>query len=209
MEHLLAQLVEGGYLKTQSVIDAFVRVHRADFIPERERQFAERNEPLPIGFGQTISQPLTVAIMFELLQPKEGERVLDVGAGSGWTTALFASIVGNRGSVVAIERIPQLFRFASENLKSYGFSHVILVQGSGAEGYAKHAPYDCIHVAAAAKTGIPQELKAQLAMNGRLVIPVGEPLQTLVCVTRTGHDTFIETRVPGFSFVPLIEEQKE
>lgn len=209
MERLITQLIEGGYLRTGRIIDAFRKVHRADFLPDRERQFAHRNEPLPIGYGQTISQPLTVALMLELLKPDAGETVLDIGAGSGWTTALFATIVGEKGRVIAIERIPQLFAFAQKNLKPYSFSNVTLILGDGAKGYAVASPYNCIHVAAAARHGIPDELKSQLAVNGRLVIPVGEPMQSLVSVTRTGRDAFEEQRIPGFSFVSLIEERKE
>lgn len=208
MERLLEQLMSDGYLRTERIIRAFRKVPRADFLPEQERQFADRNEPLPIGFGQTISQPLTVALMLELLQPKLGESVLDIGAGSGWTTALFATIVGPKGRVVAIERIPQLHAFAKKNLAPFGFSNVTLLQGDGTFGHPQSSPFDCIHVAAGARHGVPDALKKQLAVAGRLVIPVGEPMQTLVCVTRTAKDAFDEQRIPGFSFVPLIEPQQ-
>src|SRR3989344_8380694 len=130
---LVDKLIEEEWLKSPEIIGAFRKIKREDFILEDKREIAELNEALPIGFGQTISQPLTVAFMLELLQPKPGDRVLDVGAGSGWTAALLAAIVGSRGRVRAVERIPQLYRFAEENLKKYHFSNLMLVRGDATE----------------------------------------------------------------------------
>lgn len=204
MADVIDQLVRDGYIKTPRILEAFRAVSRADFLPEAEKDNANLNIPLPIGYGQTNSQPLTVAFMLELLQPKPGDRVLDVGAGSGWTAALFAHIVGEKGSVVAVERIPQLHRFAAENLRQYSFKNLKLVRRDATEKDPTMPAYDVMHVAAAAKN-IPALFKEQLALGGRLLVPVGEDLQTLVMLTKTGKDSFLEQRYPGFSFVPLLE----
>ncbi|MFH1171592.1 MAG: protein-L-isoaspartate O-methyltransferase, partial [bacterium] len=161
--------------------------------------------PLPIGYGQTNSQPLTVALMLELLQPKPGDRVLDVGAGSGWTAALFAHIVGNKGHVVAMERIPQLSRRAMENCAPYHFSNLTFVRKDATEEDPRMPEYDVIHVAAAAQKHVPDVFRDQLAVHGRLLIPVGRGTQTLILLTRVSKTRFLEKRFPGFSFVPLLE----
>src|SRR3989344_867492 len=111
LEGLIQELLSGGYLKTPRIIDAFRLIDRADFVLPEYKDEACGNYPLPIGEGQTISQPLTVAFMLELLNPQPGEKILDIGAGSGWQTALLAEIVGPKGQIVAIERIPKLCRF--------------------------------------------------------------------------------------------------
>lgn len=207
MEELLRQLQEQGYLTTPRIIEAFRAVSRDAFVLPDYRADAARNEPLPIGYGQTISQPLTVALMLELLQPVLGERVLDVGAGSGWTAALLKHLVGEKGSVVAVERVPQLRRFAEENLARAGVD-VKVVGGDGSRGVSASAPFDVIHVAAAARRGVPEPLKAQLAVHGRLVVPVGEASQTMTLLTRTSPTKYAQRHIPGFSFVPLIEGER-
>src|SRR3990170_6021596 len=126
---LIQELIETGYLKTPRIIDAFQNIDRVDFVPEPFKGEAYENYPLSIGFGQTISQPLTVAFMLELLQPKEGEKILDVGAGSGWLSALLAYIVGNPlrqpanggGKIIGIERIPELKEMAEKNISKYNY----------------------------------------------------------------------------------------
>lgn len=204
METLISNLIAEGYLKSPAIIDAFRSIDREDFLPPHNKHEAAEDRPLPIGYGQTNSQPLTVAIMFELLHPQPGDRVLDIGAGSGWTAALFAHLVGKKGKVVAIERIPQLERQAEHNLRNFGFANITLLQGDGSKGVPKYGPYDCIHVAAGAKE-VPLALKAQLAIGGRLIIPVGEGNQTLHFLARIGEDEYLERLTPGFSFVPLVE----
>lgn len=207
MKSLVDQLVADGYLKTPEIIEAFRRVPREDFVPGAIREEAPSNQPLPIGYGQTISQPLTVAIMIELLQPKSGESVLDIGAGSGWTAALLATIVGPKGTVVAVERIPQLCRQAEENLTKYDFPHLELVEGDGLAVAKERPSFDCIHVAAGA-VAVPPILKERLRVGGRLVVPVGSHVHTMVMLRREDASAFSEQRLPGFAFVPLIESAR-
>ncbi len=204
MEGLLQQLIDQGYLKTPGILDAFRTVEREDFLPSHQRPAARENIPLYIGYGQTISQPLTVAFMLELLQPKPGEKILDIGAGSGWAAALLASLVGPAGKVIAIERIPQLYQFAKQNLEKYRFPHLRLLRADASLGYAKEAPYDVIHVAAGAPE-VPQPLLDQLAEGGRLLIPIGNDTQTLTLFTKGKNGDIAVQKHPGFAFVPLIQ----
>lgn len=203
MEGLINQLISEGYLKTLRIINAFRKVHRRDFLPESIKDDYALNIPLPIDYGQTISQPLTVAFMLELLQPKSGEKILDVGSGSGWQTAMLAEIVGETGKVIAIERIPNLKEFGEKNVNKYNFKNTQFIYGDGTKGYKKEAPFDKIIVAAAAKE-IPKDLKKQLKVGGRLVIPVGEYEQDMICLDKISNDEFEEKNYPGFQFVPLI-----
>ena len=148
---LVGELIESGYLKTQTLIQAFRSVDRSYFVPAKFKEEAYVNEPLPIGYGQTISQPLVVAFMLEQLSPKPGEKILDIGSGSGWQTALLAYIVGETGKVVAIERISELVKIAKENISKFNFIKkgiVELIEGNALNGYSKEAPYDKIIAAA-------------------------------------------------------------
>lgn len=171
--------------------------------PDVADQAAE-DAPVPIGFGQTISQPRTVAFMLELLQPQAGERALDVGAGSGWTAALLAALVGDTGRVYAVERIPQLRHRAEANVRAAGFPAVAFTTGDGSSGWKEHAPYDIIHVAAGAKR-FPGALAEQLSPGGRMVVPVGEYVQEMVKAVRGADGAITKTFHGTFSFVPLIE----
>src|SRR3972149_2720436 len=121
MKYLIKELMEEGILKTPSIIDAFEKVDRKDFVPEELKDRAYLNTPLPIGYGQTISQPLTVAFMLELLQPEKGNKILEIGSGSGWQTALLAYIVSGERKVFAAELIPELMAFGRQNVATYGF----------------------------------------------------------------------------------------
>lgn len=204
-ESLIKELIRGGYFKNPTLIGAFEKIDRIDFVPENFKNEAYLNQPLPIGFGQTISQPLTVAFMLELLEPKTDEKILDVGAGSGWVSALLAQVVGEKGKVLAIERIPELCEFGKQNLAKYNFIEkgiVELICGDASKGYAKGAPYDKI-IAAAAGQEVPAVWKDELKIGGRLVMPLGN---RIVVLDKVGPNEFEEKEFFGFSFVPLIRE---
>lgn len=212
-EKLIDELIREGYLRTPSIIEAFRKIDRADFVPEELKDVAYANTPLPIGQGQTISQPLTVAFMLELLEPKEGEKILDVGTGSGWQAALLAEIVSGsasaeasagKGRVVAIERIPALVDMAIQNISKYSFLDkgiVMVVKGDGSKGFKEEAPYDKI-IAAAAARKIPEAWKEQLKIGGRIVAPVSS---SVVMLHKTDQDQFEKKEYFGFAFVPLVE----
>ncbi|MDD5342041.1 MAG: protein-L-isoaspartate O-methyltransferase [Patescibacteria group bacterium] len=213
MKKLIDNLISEGYLKTPAIIQAFRQVNRTDFLLPGERSQeeleaeSEINAPLPIDEGQTISQPLTVAFMLELLQVRTGDRVLDVGSGSGWVACLLAKLAGSAGRVIALERILKLKKFGEANARKYIFHNLKFIHGDGARGYPAEAPYDKIHVAAAAKS-IPQFLIDQLAKSGKMVIPVGVGLQDMVQISKSPDGTITEKRFPGFVFVPLVESKE-
>jgi protein-L-isoaspartate(D-aspartate) O-methyltransferase len=185
-----------------AVGEAMRSMPRARFLPEVEVRFAHLDRPLPIGHDQTCSQPRTVAAMLKLLQVVPGQRILDVGCGSGWTTALLAHLVGPTGRVIGVERIPALVAFGSENLAATGQPWAEIRQATpGVLGAPADGPFDRILVSAAADR-LPGELVEQLRPGGLLVIPVaGEMLR----VRRTDDGSTTVTHHGGYSFVPLIE----
>ena len=197
--------MKDGYLRTIPIIEAFANIDRVEFVlPEMELQ-AEANFPLPIGYGQTISQPATVAIMLELLDPRPGHKILDIGSGSGWTTALLSYIVGDKGKVIALERIEELCKFGKKNVSKFNFIKKGVVEFyniDGSKGYPARAPYDRILVSASAEE-VPQELKDQLSVGGKMVIPIYNHLHYL---EKRSKNDFYEEKYPGFSFVPLIKK---
>ncbi|MDO8663957.1 MAG: protein-L-isoaspartate(D-aspartate) O-methyltransferase [Candidatus Liptonbacteria bacterium] len=201
-ENLIKELMADGYLKTPAIIEAFNAIDRKDFVRGEMINECYGNYPLAIGFGQTISQPLTVAFMLELLEPKTGEKILDVGAGSGWQTTLLAQIVGEQGKIFAVERIPELKKFAEENIAKYENlkNNIQIILGDGSKGLAEEAPYDKI-IAAATANEIPQAWKDQLKMGGRIVAPIG---QSIIVLNKTGQNQFSQKQYFGFNFVPLI-----
>jgi len=204
---LIDYLIEEGSLKTKRIIAAFRKIKRIDFLPEEMGDLSEINEALPIGSGQTISQPSVVAFMLEELGPEPGDKILDVGSGSGWTSALLAEIVGPKGKVFSLELVPELKEFGEKNASRYGFaekgiSEFIIADGS--KGYAKEAPFDKI-LASAATNKIPDSWKEQLKVNGRIVAPINNSI--VVCEKKqsaSGEIKFEEKEYPGFVFVPLL-----
>ena len=183
-----------------AVVDVIARVPREIFVPPDLRDAAYDDRALPIGYGQTISQPLIIAIMTAALKLRPTERVLEVGTGSGYQAAVLSLLAG---SVITVERLPELTEPTRSRLAALGFENVTVQQAGEDLGWPAGAPYDAILVAAAAPR-VPQSLVDQLSENGRLVIPVGPAShQSLLVVTRTpnGEET---TNLGGCQFVPLI-----
>jgi len=206
-EEMVKKLISEGWLKQKSLISAFLKIKREDFVLEDLKKMSYLNEALPIGFGQTISQPLVVAFMLELLSPQQGEKILDIGAGSGWTTALLAEIVGEKGKVVAIEIVPELVEFGKRNVSKYNFIEkgiVNFVLGNGAEGYLKEAPFDKILCSASLKGEIPWAWKEQLKVGGKMAIPI---FHSIWLIEKIGKNKFKESEFEGFAFVPFVEKK--
>lgn len=183
------------------ILDAFRAVPREQFVPEGMREFAYRDGPLPIGEGQTISQPYIVAAMIDAAEIGPGDRVLEVGAGSGYAAAIMSSIAGE---VFAIERHAKLAREAQERIAALGYTNCTILCGDGIAGLPGQAPFDAILVAARSDT-VPPALEEQLKVGGRLVIPVGhEGDQQLRCIVRTGADRFDSHNLEPVRFAPLL-----
>jgi len=204
---LVEKLIREGILKTKEVIEAFLKVPREEFVPPHLRRFAYADTPLPIGYGQTISAPHMVAMMTEALAPKKGDKVLEVGTGSGYQAAILAEIVGDEGHVWTIERIPELAEFARDNLRRTSYARrVTVIVGDGSKGYPEAMPYNRIIVTAAAPE-VPGPLIEQLAPGGRLVIPVGDSFtQRLLIIKKRRDGSLTEKWGPYCVFVPLIGE---
>jgi len=219
--NLIDSLVKDGWLKTPEIIETLHKVKREDFLADNSKDLAELNEALPIGSGQTISQPLTVAFMLELLQPKIGDKILDIGSGSGWTTALLAHIVKGResfsrsknsrpsqkGGVISVEVVPELKKFGERNVAKYNFLEkgvVKYVLGNGSKGFKKEAPYDKILVSATAESLSEARFwKEQLKIGGRLVCVIKNSIWLFI---KNSKNDFEEKEYPGFVFVPLIRK---
>lgn len=202
---LVKNLVEAGHLKTSRIIEAFKKIDRFDFVIEYLKNDAYLNNPLAIGFGQTISQPLTVAFMLEVLQPEEGDKILDIGSGSCWQLALLCEIVGVRGKVFGIEILPELYEFGKKNLGRYGYEQrgiAELVLGDGSHGLAAKAPFDKI-ISAAAPEELLEDWKNQLKVGGQIVWPMKNSLWLGIKKTET---EFEMKEFPGFAFVPLLKK---
>lgn len=202
--NLVEYLIEEGWLKSKRIIEAFKKIKRADFVPENIKHLAERNEALPIGFEQTISQPLVVAFMIECLEPKEGERILDAGAGSGWTSALLAEIVGERGKVMAFDIVPELAEFGRKNVSKYNFidkGRVEFICGDASKNL--EGEFDKILCSASLEKEIPSEWKEKLKEGGILVCPMGHSIWKFI-----KRNSKLEGKeYPGFSFVPFIQQK--
>ena len=206
---LVDSLIEEGWLKTPKIIEAFKRIKRVDFMPPDSKGLAELNEALPIGFGQTISQPLVVAFMLELLAPEAGEKILDIGSGSGYSCALLAEIVGEKGKIIAIDIVPELVEFAKKNVSGYNFVEKGIVEfycADGSKGCPKEAPFDKILCSAAVQKALPESWEKQLRVGGRIVTPIGSSIWLFEKnPSDNGRDKFKSKEYPGFAFVPLIE----
>lgn len=224
LENLVNNLKALGVLKTPAIIEAFLKIDRKDFVPEEIKNLAYFDEALAIGQSQTISQPYTVAFMLELLEPKAGEKILDIGAGSGWQTAILAEIVSKpapgetlgvdektpsvkegAGKVFAIERIPELCAFGKANVSKYSFIEKEIVEWfcqDASSGLPQLAPFDKIIVAAEVDK-IPELWKKQLKLGGKIVAPIKNSIRLF---TKKSENDFLVQEYPGFVFVPFIRE---
>ena len=227
---LIDNLIQQGWLKSPQIIKAFQKVKRIDFLPNDEKDLAETNEALPIGYSQTISQPLVVAFMLELLEPHPSDKILDIGSGSGWTTALLAHIVSqqenhkfqipnpkqiqssnnqnSKSKIVAIELIPELKEFGEKNVAKYNFIErgiVKFVCADGSKGYKEEAPYDKILCSAAIQDKAPQSWKEQLKIGGRIVTPIDSSVWLFI---KKSEGEFDKIEYPGFAFVPLVQNKR-
>jgi protein-L-isoaspartate(D-aspartate) O-methyltransferase len=187
----------------KKVREAMLRVPRHLFVPESMRSAAYLDSPLEIGCGQTISAPHMVAIMCELLELSEGQKVLEIGAGSGYNAAVMAELVGKSGHVYTVERLEFLVDFAKKNLEKAGYENVTVLLQDGSIGYLKQAPYDRIAVTCAAPE-IPTPLIEQLKPGGIMVIPVGNQFQELILVKKDKKENIRTEHMGGVLFVPLI-----
>jgi protein-L-isoaspartate(D-aspartate) O-methyltransferase len=198
-QQLSPELGSGGF--GPRVLVALAQVPRHEFVPDRLRTVAYENRPLPIGYGQTISQPFIVALMTDLLQLEPGHRVLEIGTGSGYQAAVLAEITPE---VYSIEIVPGLAEESAARLKRLGYTRVATRLGDGYQGWPERAPFDAI-IVTAAPTRVPPPLLSQLKPGGRLVIPVGSPFLTqyLLLITKRPDGTLSTREILPVAFVPL------
>ncbi|HEX5743275.1 MAG TPA: protein-L-isoaspartate(D-aspartate) O-methyltransferase [Flavobacteriaceae bacterium] len=203
MRKMLAKLIEDKGITDKRVLEAIAKVPRHLFMDSGFIDFAYQDKAFPIAAEQTISQPFTVAFQTELLQLNEGEKVLEVGTGSGYQTAILIEL---KAKVYSIERQQELFRKSKLFLPKLGYHAKSLVFGDGYKGIPEYAPFDKIIVTAGAPN-IPKTLLGQLKIGGRMVIPVGEEIQTMMVIIRKSETEFEKQEHGSFRFVPLLKDR--
>jgi protein-L-isoaspartate(D-aspartate) O-methyltransferase len=186
----------------ERILKAIEKIDRRDFVLEKNLNEAYEDHPLPIGYGQTISQPYTIAFMLQELELKKGDKVLEIGTGSGWNAALISDLVGENGKIYSVEIVEELAKKVKEKLKDY--KNVVVFNRDASHGLPEYAPYDKIILTAAPKQ-LAEEFKEQLADNGILLAPVGEYTQKLIKLIKK-NDKFTETEKGDFVFVPLVSK---
>ena len=202
---MVTDQVKARGVRDERVLEAMRKVAREEFVPDRLREFAYEDSPLPIAADQTISQPYIVGLMAEALVLEGGEKVLEIGAGSGYAAAVLGEIAGE---VFTIERIGRLAQSARSVLERLGYDNVSVRHGDGTRGWPEEAPFDAIVVTAGGPE-VPASLKRQLRIGGRMVIPVGENprAQELVRITRISEEEFHQEDLADVRFVPLVGEE--
>ena len=200
----LIDLLRSEGVNSSAVLDAMLKVPRHKFVPSSQRHLAYQNRPLPIGHDQTISQPFIVGYMTEAASIAPGEKVLEIGTGSGYQAAVLAELAKE---VYTIEIIPELAEGARTVLRELGYKNVQVKTGNGYEGWTEHAPFDAI-VVTAAPDQVPQALVDQLAVRGKMVIPVGTTFQDMVIITKD-ETGVVERRTIPVRFVPMIGKPKQ
>lgn len=199
----LVKLIEAKGIANKKVLQAIATVPRHLFMDSGFVEFAYADKPYPIGAEQTISQPFTVAFQTELLQVEAGDKILEIGTGSGYQTAVLIEL---KAKVYSIERQQELFKKSKLRLPKLGYHAKALVFGDGYKGLPEHAPFDKIIVTAGAPA-IPNTLLSQLAVGGRMVIPVGEEIQTMMVIIRKSETAFEKQEHGSFRFVPLLKDK--
>ncbi len=204
-ERMVIETIERRGITSENVLRAMRAIPRHIFVSESQRDYAYGDYPLPIGYGQTISQPYIVALMTELLELKEGDKVLEVGTGSGYQAAVLAEIPGVE--IYTIEIIPELAESARQRLESLGYTSAHCIQGDGYYGWSERGPFNAI-IVTAAPDHVPQPLVDQLAKGGRMVIPIGPPggYQTLWKFVNQPDGELQAFNMGGVAFVPLTGE---
>ena len=204
-ERMVRRQIEARGIHDAAILEAFRTVPREAFVSPDYARDAYEDHPLPIGAGQTISQPYIVALMIAAAEIRSGDRVLEVGAGSGYAAAIMSRIASE---VIAIERQHDLVEVARRRLERLGYDNVRIVEGDGTRGCPEEAPFDAI-LAAASGSHVPPSLVAQLGVAGRLVMPIGEPnwVQKLVKVTKQEDGILQQADLGEVRFVPLIGEE--
>jgi len=202
-ELLIKHLIEVGALKTPKIIEAFKKIPRHFFVRKDYLKYAYEDIPLPTFNGQTISQPYTIAIMTESLNPKSGEKILEIGSGSGYQAALLGFCVGKKGKVITIELEKELVEFSKKNIKKVKLKNVKIIHGDGKKGYPKEAPYDKCMITAACDE-VPKAVIDQVKINGRIVAPVNNLFgQRMMIIDKIGKNKFKKRDLGSFIFVPL------
>lgn len=222
---LVDYLIKQNWLQTPRIIRAFQQIKRADFLPEEFKDYAELNQAFPIGWGQSISQPLMVAFLFEQLQPQNGDKILEIGTGSGWATSILAAIISQKkegprakqekGLVVSMEAISEIQAIAKENIAKYGFIETQMVElclGDGYKGYPKinertdlAEGFDKIFSTSSLKD-LPRAWKDQLKTGGTIVAPIGNSIWSII---KKDKDKFEEKEYPNFGFTPMFGQQQQ
>lgn len=204
--NLVRSLVSRGYLSKKEVIEAMLHVPRHCFVPEYQKENSYVDSPLPIGLGQTISAPHMVAIMTENLEVKSDNKILEIGAGSGYQAAVLTELAKD-GFIYTVERIQKLAEYARKNLEECGFRNVEVIAGDGTKGYAVKAPYDRI-IVTAGSPGIPKALVDELRDSyGRMLIPVGGQIYQELTLVEKRDGKVLKTNLGGCMFVPLIGDE--